>query len=159
MLIICAILCNMLRGRFPKKDAWNYMCIADWVYYLSGIIAFTLSFGIVAILAENPIDKEDLAICFIFAISCVGATCLMTLQKVWRIKYNDEILIFRNSFGSVRQYRIDDLILFENGRLCGILHNEKRIIQWDTLIMNTKEEISLCRFLTKGNISKRFYHR
>lgn len=151
LLNICAIVCNIMRARLSQKDEWNYLCIADWVYYLCGVIASTLSFGIIAILEENPMGRGDLLVGFVFIVSCAISTCLMILQKVWRIQYNDEILIFRNSFGIVRQYKIDELVLSESGRLCGILHNEKKIIQWDTLIMNTNEEISLCRFLLRGN--------
>ncbi len=150
MLHVCAILGNVVWTKLFKRNAWNYMRIADWVYYLCGVCASTLPLGIVGAVEENVMSKDDLAVCIIFICACIVATSIMILQKVWRIQYNNEILIFRNSFGCVRQYRIDELEPFENGRLCGILCNRKRIIQWDTLIMNTEEEISLCRFLSKG---------
>lgn len=152
MLHICAILGNIVWTKLVKRDTWNYMRIADWVYYLCGVCAATLPFGIIGVIEENLMSKDDLTVCIIFVCACVVATGIMILQKVWKIQYNCETLVFRNSFGIVRQYKIVELDLFESERLCEIQHQGKRVIQWDTLIMNTEEEIALCRFLLRGEI-------
>ncbi len=149
MLHICAIFGNIVCTKLSKKNGWNYMRIADWVYYLCGVCASTLPFGIIGILEENDISKDDLGVGIIFVCACFVATSMMILQKIWKIQYNHEILIFRNSFGIVRQYKIEELCFFDGKRLCVIKHQGKRVVQWDTLIMNTKEEVALCKFLLK----------
>lgn len=131
------------------------MHIAQWVYYLSGVMATTLSFGIIGILEETPKSHDDIFVCLIFGIACTGATILMVLQKVWKVQYDSETLLFRNAFGRVKQYKIKELTYSEKGRLCTVLHNGRKVIQWDTLIMNNIEEVLLCRVLLWGDLQDR----
>ena len=148
-LNLLAIFCGLFKKKTLNNNSWNYFSIASWVYYLCGIIATILPLGIIATIEEGDISAEDFAICLIFFVTCVISNCVMVIQKVWRIKYNDEIVVFRNSFGIVRKYKIKELRLSENDRLCKILYNGKRIIQWDTLIMNVSEEVDVCRTIFK----------
>lgn len=149
MLHVCALLGNIVVKYLYKRTPRQCLRIADWVYYLCGVSAVVLPFGIVGVLEENAIDSDDRLICIIFVCACFVATGIMILQKIWKVEYNCETLIFRNSLGIRRRYKMDELEYREGKRLCEIRWRGKKIIQWDSLIMNTREEIALSRFLIK----------
>ena len=146
---LLSIFCDLFRRKI-QNDEWNNFGIARWVYYFCGVIATIFPLGIIAIMKEANRSTDDIAIIIIFLVACILSNCIMILQKIWRIKYNDEIVVFRNSFGIVRRYKINDLRLIESSRLCKVLYNGKTIIQWDSLIMNTIEEVNFCRTISNS---------
>lgn len=130
-----------------KKDLWLRLTIAKWVFYACGVMAFMFSFGIVAIIEEK--DRSQISICVLFFIACIICVCIMFIQKMWYVKYNDEILIFRNVFGFKKKYNIEELTIINGQRVSRILLNGKTIIKWDTIIINIKEDIEISRFFNK----------
>ena len=148
LLHVCAILGNIVWNRLPKKDdGWHYLRIAQWVYYICGVYCVVFPFGIIGVLEEDIMSGDNLFIGILFACACIVSTIIMIIQKIWKIQYNSDILIFRNSFGIKYRYKLNELVEFEGKRLCGLQHNGKKVIQWDSLIMNSLEEISLGRVL------------
>ena len=148
LALLLPIFCNLFKKKM-QNNKWFYFGIARWVYYSCGIGVSILTLGIIAIIKEENRSTEHIAISWLFLTYCIMANCIMVVQRVWKIKYNDEIVVFRNSFGIVREYNINDLHLLDNDRLCKVLCNGKTIIQWDTLIMNTIEEVNFCRTISK----------
>lgn len=87
--------------------------------------------------------------CVLFSVACVVCAVIMAVQKIWCIKYNKEILIFRNSFGLTKTYYVNELVITDGERMSCIIHNGKVVIQWDSFIMNIKEDVALCKFLSQ----------
>lgn len=141
------IVSSFISKRFRSKDSWNYLRIADWIFYFCGIISFSLSFGCAAILEDR--DTAQYATCLLFAVACITGTAIMFVQKTWRIKYNNDILIFRNSFGFTKEYSINKLTFIEEKRFSRIICNGKTVVKWDTSIMNIDEDISIHKYFCK----------
>lgn len=141
------ILSSFISKRIRSRNSWNYLRISDWVFYFCGIVSFSLSFGCAAILEDN--DSSQYATCLLFAVACITGMVIMFVQKIWRIKYNSDILIFRNSFGFSKEYRINQLTLIEDKRFSRIIHNGNTVVKWDSSIMNTAEDISIHKHLCK----------
>lgn len=129
----------------PKVNSWNYLRIGNWVFFLSGVMSFTLLFGVIAILKDK--DESQYATCILFVIACIVCVAIMVIQKNWRIKYNCAKLYFRNSFGFTTQYEIDRVSIIDDKRMTRIIYDDKVIIEWDTMIVNLQEDIALHRFL------------
>ena len=116
-------------------------------------MSFSLSFGITAILEEHA--TEQYSICFLFVIACIICAVIMIVQKTWQIKYNEEVLVFRNAIGLTREFILSELVVCEGNRTTRILHNNKDVATWDSLLMNTEEEIALIKTIEKKRFSNK----
>ena len=135
---------NIISDKRTKNDVWKRLTIAKWVFYFCGIAAWVLSFGVIAeVEAMESRNQEQIGVCVCFCVACVTCACIMFFQRMWYIKYNDEVLIFRNSFGLVKKYYIDELTIIDGERVNQICHNGKTVIKWDNMIMNLEEEIEI----------------
>lgn len=149
LIDLIGIVCSMLFKK-RRNELWNYLTLAKWVYYFGSGASFVLSFGLYGIVEDIENDDGTLYI-FIFAI-CIGVM-LSFMQKVWSIKYNTTTLIFRNSFGFVKEYNIRELELVEKENMIEIRLNGKKIIEWPILLANSKEDIEFYKFM-KTKINK-----
>ena len=127
-----------------KDDGWKKLTIAKWVFYFCGIVSFVLSLGLGAeVEALELQNKGPSGVSVIFGLACIISAYIMFFSKMWFIKYNEEVLIFRNSFGVTKRYHIDELTITDGNRENRIWHKGKVVIEWDTMIMNIKEEIAI----------------
>lgn len=129
---------------FKKENEWSYLSISDSVFYICGAISFFLSFGIIAIIKEQ--DRDSISIGILFFVACLLCIWIMLIQKIWRIKYNNDVLIFRNCFGVTQKYNVCDIRFADGSRVSKIFLNKKPIISWDTLIINTAEDVAISIF-------------
>ena len=67
----------------------------------------------------------------------------MILQKIWRIRYNGEWLVFRNSFGRVRRYPMSELCIRYGENENKLLCRGGEITGWPPPIMDIIGEIEL----------------
>ena len=149
LINISSMICSILHRYTKRQDSWRYLRIASWVFYLCGIMSFVLSFGIAAMVEDN--DKSQYGICLLFLVSCITCALLMITQKLWCVKYNDEVLYFRNSFGLAKKYDINKLVLIEGERMNKILFNGMIIIKWDNLIVDLQQDVEISRFFQQKN--------
>ncbi len=138
IIIIVSMICCFICNNKTKKpnEGWQYLRIANWLFYLCGIASSTLSLGI-----DYPLD----AISILFVCACIVSVVIMFIQRMWLIKYNDKVLIFRNSFGIKKRYEISKLSVVTSDRIDKIYCDNKKVIEWDTVIMNINESIALIR--------------
>lgn len=80
---------------------------------------------------------------WVFGTSCAGCVLLMILQKIWRIRYNGEWLVFRNSFGRVRRYPMSELCIRYGENENKLLCRGGEITGWPPPIMDIIGEIEL----------------
>ncbi len=93
------------------------------------------------------IEDKNIVMSAIFASAVVFGIYLMLAQKLWRITYGEQLLIFRNSFATTHTYQISEINLLNKGRTTVLRHNEKKITSWDFMLVNIDEDIALMRFL------------
>ncbi len=144
ILLIIAIVYSICTN--PKKEKeWKYLTIASWVYYFCGISALGLLLSVCAELEDD--EFSDVSV--IFIVASAVAIIIMWMQRIWMIKYNEQELYFRNSFGRVKKYDVSKLTYVERDQMCEIHFAGKKVIEWPSLIMDMKEDIQIARFLTK----------
>lgn len=85
-------------------------------------------------------------------MAILTAICIIIVQKTWYVKYDDKELIFRNSFGITKKYNINELSLVEKERMSEIYFKGKKIIEWDTAIVNIKQDIEISKFFHRQSL-------
>lgn len=136
----------------PKKtNNINILKMANWVYYFLSIGSFLLCFGLAEEIKADPQEK-DFGVIVIFSVAILTAICIILVQKIWYIKYDEKELIFRNSFGITKKYNINELSLVEKERMSEIYFKGKKIIEWDTAIVNIKQDIEISKFFHRQSL-------
>lgn len=143
------IICIFLSIFSKKSNSVNILTVANWVYYLTSVGSFLLCFTLFEEIKANAFEGI-----VIFSVAVLMGICLMLVQKIWYIKYDDKELIFRNSFGITKKYNIKELSLVEKERMSEIHYNGKKIIEWDTAIMNIKQDIEISKFFYRKTYNK-----
>lgn len=136
----------------PKKtNNINSLTIANWVYYFSSIVSFFFCFTLIEEIKADPQEK-DFWFIVLFSVAILTAICIILVQKIWYIKYDEKELIFRNSFGITKKYNINELSLVEKGRISEIHFKGKKIIDWDTTMVNFKQDIEISKFFHRQSL-------
>ena len=127
---------NAFKIYYKKKaptSRWKELYIANWVFYFGGFCSFLFCF---ALWGEMEEPQPRIWVYVIFGVSCVGCVLLMVLQKIWRIRYDDEMLVFRNSFGVVSRYPMADLYIKERKNVFCLMCLDREVTRWEPCIMN-----------------------
>ena len=148
IFLVLMLICRAFTHKRYRQQHLNQFTVAPWVFYASGIISLGLSFGLYA----RPIIDVDISIFVLFVSACLTCTIIMYLQIVWKIEYNEEELLFRNFFGIVRKYPIQGLSIIEGERINKLMYNDKKIAEWDFLIMDIEADVRMARFITQQNM-------
>lgn len=144
VIVLTAI--HFIREKCWTDKNWQYFRISNWVFRLCALVAFGLSFGIAAVIEERAADQYGIAV--LFGAACIFSAVMMSVQSIWQIKYRDEQLIFRNSFGKSQTYSLNELTIAEQGRMTLLKHRNKTVTKWDSSIMNVKQEIVFQRAIS-----------
>lgn len=108
-------------------------------------------FTLIEEIKADPQEK-DFRFIVLFSVAILTAICIILVQKIWYIKYDEKELIFRNSFGITKKYNINELSLVEKGRISEIHFKGKKIIGWDTTIVNFKQDIEISKFFHRQSL-------
>lgn len=144
IFLVLMLVCRAFTHKRYRQQHPNQFTVAPWVFYASGIMSLGLSFGLYGTL--------DIGGYVIFILACFTGIILMYVQMIWKIEYNEEELLFRNTFGIVRKYPIQGLSIIEGERVYKLMYNDKKIAEWDILIVDIEAEVRMARFITQQNM-------
>lgn len=130
---------RMYRLKKSEKEGWRHLTVADWLFYFCATVSFCFSLSLYDMLYD--FNLEELSLCIIFGITVVTTFLLMLWQNIWLIRYNNNILIFRNSFGIKKEFLTNEIVILSGERVTKILCNGKEITKYDIMYMNLKEVI------------------
>lgn len=145
------VLCMFYSIFQKKRKDVNCLTVASWVYYFCSIVSFLFCFTLYEEIIAD-VENRSLEFIILFSIAIFTMICMMLVQKIWCVKYDDKELIFRNSFGVTRKYNINELSLVEKERMSEIHFKGKKIIEWDTLIVNFKQDLELSKFFHRKSL-------
>lgn len=146
---------SIFRDKFCKKkdDKWMHLSLAKWVFYFGAIESFILCFGVAAevesLLEISWENIESILLILLFLIAVVFGSVMMFVQKMWHIKYDDNTIIFRNSFGFSKVYKNEKVFVRNRKEMTQLFIDDIKITQWDNRLMNMYEEIQFERSIQK----------
>ncbi len=137
-----------------KTGLWKQLALANWIFYFCAFASGFLCFGVVAELQEIQIGasdmRESMPIIVFFSVIILCSGYIAVFQKIWRIRYHDDELIFRNFIGRTYRYPLKDVKIVTKKRMKQLYSGNKKITQWDELLVNMQEEILFERAIERN---------
>ena len=155
--VACFIVVDIIKDRVKKSktDRYYHVSLSKWVFMFGMFVGLILTFGAIAELEyvfEHPYENhtESVLIIILF-LSCITfGTLIALVQKIWRIKYNDREIIFRNSFGISKTYKNATVSISHNKKMTVLFVNGKKITQWDENLVNIDQDMLIQDFYSKS---------
>lgn len=126
-----------------EKQSECELHIAKWTFYSCAVATFVLIFGFRAeIESANP----DYPITILFGTAIILCLVICYVQSCWKLQYSKNEIKFTDSFGFKKNFKFTKVQTFATSRRSGLLIDDTYKIKWDSLLMNSSEEIKLFRF-------------
>lgn len=152
MLVFTVI--NIIKDYFTrlKSNDKCYLSISKWVFYFGAFSSILLNFGVIAeletLLENNSIDINSFLITVLFLTVIVFCIFLSILQKIWRIEYNNNDIIFRNTFDVTKKYKKQDARIKHKKELTQLFVGNKKVTEWPCIMVNRQEAILFEKYIS-----------
>ena len=148
---------NIIKDVFMRSGFNNtrhFLKISKWVFYFGAISGPLLSVGVIAeledIAVSETFEMNGLLIVILFSAIIAFCTFLALIQKIWRIEYNDEYIIFRNTFGITKRFSKKDVCMKCKKDMVKLYSKNKKITEWHNLMINMRDEMMFERYLLEN---------
>lgn len=137
-----------------KEDTLNCLSLSKWVFYFGAIESFILCFGVAAeiesLITISSKSIESILLILLFLSTIIFGAILMFVQKIWCIRYDDNVILFRNSFGISKKYRSKNIFIRNKKEMVQLFIDDVKVTQWDNRLVDPYDEIHFEKFIEKS---------